>query len=108
MHDFLKDAKDLLEGKKLTFKGYGLFEKESLKSKDNPLAPLNATEKRDIKIFDGKEFTSDREVSFEGRLTGGCLDCLVNLTGTKFDTGSVSISFNLSKESSQIAETCAP
>ena len=85
MHDFLKDAKNLLEGKKLTFTGYGLFEKESLKSKDNPLAPLNATEKRDIKIFDGKEFMSDREVSFEGRLTGGCLDCLVNLTGTKFD-----------------------
>ena len=27
----------------------------------------------------------DTEIAFEGRLVGGCMDCLVNLTGTSFD-----------------------
>ena len=34
-------------------------------------------------IYNGSSKTSD--VSFSGRLTGGCLDCLTNLIGTKFD-----------------------
>ena len=27
----------------------------------------------------------DGEIRFQGRLLGGCVDCLVNLTGTKYD-----------------------
>ena len=82
--EYLTDARSVLEGQKLKFKGYDRYEKESLKSPDNPLAPLNATEPRKITVFDGKNITEDK-VSFEGRLIGGCLDCLVNLLGTKFD-----------------------
>ena len=26
-----------------------------------------------------------KHMEFTGRLIGGCMDCLVNLTGTKFD-----------------------
>lgn len=84
VHKYLLDAKALLEGKKLSFKGYDKFEKESLKSPDNPLAPVNATEPRKITLFDGEKITEDK-IRFEGRLIGGCLDCLVTLTGTKFD-----------------------
>ncbi|MBP5654299.1 MAG: LD-carboxypeptidase [Clostridiales bacterium] len=84
LHDYLKDAKALLEGTKLKFTGYDRYEKESLKSPDNPLAPVNATEPRKITVFDGQKFT-DNKVSFKGRLLGGCLDCLVNLLGTRFD-----------------------
>lgn len=85
MHDFLKDAKALLEGTKLSFEGYGMYEVESLKSKDDPLVPLNATAPRNIKVFDGEKFSSDKEVHFSGRLLGGCLDSLINLLGTRFD-----------------------
>lgn len=84
VHEYLQDAKALLEGTKLIFKGYDRYEKESLKSPDNPLAPLNATEPRKITVFDGQKITDDK-VSFGGRLIGGCLDCLVNLLGTRFD-----------------------
>ena len=84
VHEYLLDAKALLEGKKLSFNGYDKFEKESLKSPDDPLAPLNATEPRKITLFDGEKITEDK-IRFEGRLIGGCLDCLVTLTGTKFD-----------------------
>lgn len=31
------------------------------------------------------ELKEERELFMQGRLIGGCMDCLVNLTGTKFD-----------------------
>jgi len=75
----LQDTYDLLCGKKSTVSGYGLWEKNSLKDKEHPLVPYNLTEKTIIKKF------PDADVQFEGRLVGGCMDCLVNLLGTKFD-----------------------
>lgn len=96
-HDSIKDSFDLLCGEKLSFKSYERFERESLKSEENPLATLNDTEEhihgayipasdRNTQaklIFDAREQHED--VAFEGRLIGGCLDCLANLVGTKFD-----------------------
>ena len=64
--------------------GYEMWEKESLKSEENPLAPYNLTEKRSIRSYLGRESVSG-ELRFQGRLLGGCLDCLVNLLGTRFD-----------------------
>ncbi len=75
----LQDTYDLLRGKKNTVSGYGLWEKDSLKDKEHPLVPYNLTEKTIIKKF------PDIDAQFEGRLVGGCMDCLVNLLGTKFD-----------------------
>ncbi len=88
-HTSLHDAFGILTGKNLqnclvTVAGYDLWEKESLKSPENPLAPYHVTQPRKIRCFQGRKETSSPP-GFHGRLLGGCLDCLVNLTGTRFD-----------------------
>ncbi len=79
----LQDTYDLLCGKKDSITGYPFWEKESLKGPEAPLAPYNLTEARKSPIFYGGEEV--QEAQFEGRLIGGCMDCLVNLLGTKYD-----------------------
>ncbi|MCI9336419.1 MAG: LD-carboxypeptidase [Lachnospiraceae bacterium] len=64
--------------------GYGLWERESLKSPENPLTPYHLTEPLAIRTYVGREPAAG-EVSFQGRLLGGCLDCLANLPGTRYD-----------------------
>lgn len=57
------------------------MEKESVKDEEHPLAPYHVTEPVELKVFpQGAE-----NVTMEGRLIGGCMDCLVNLLGTRFD-----------------------
>lgn len=68
--------------------GYDLWEKESLKNEENALLPYNVTEPCIIKLFQNGALTEGKEnpaVTFRGRLIGGCMDCLVNLTGTCYD-----------------------
>ena len=93
-HASMQDAYDVLRGKKRTVEGYPFWEKESLKDEEHPLAPIHATEKRVIRSYvpekDAKQLTllateSTESVVFEGRLLGGCVDCLVNLLGTTYD-----------------------
>lgn len=155
-HSSLEDAMMLLQGRKLTMRGYDRWEKESLKDAEHPLMPYNLTETSVIKyilpdgrtniesltgvterrrgyaaleigrgdganikdtyvveyksdVIDRKRSTSaekdpsgnDNEkkeehvldnvgygsgfIDFEGRLLGGCMDCLVTLLGTKYD-----------------------
>ncbi len=67
----------MLAGKK-SFKGYKRFELESTKDENNPLAKLKLNKKKIITPINYKE-------PFEGILLGGCLDCLINLCGTKYD-----------------------
>lgn len=93
-HESLQDTYDILCGKKSNVSGYNLWEKESLKDKEHPLVPYNLTEERNHRIylpengewmaFWGKE-NPELEIKMKGRLVGGCMDCLVNLLGTKFD-----------------------
>lgn len=78
-HPALQDAMNLLTGKKLELQGYDKWEKESLKDEENPYAPYQVTEPSAIRKF------PDRTLDFSGRLLGGCMDCLVNLLGTKYD-----------------------
>ena len=78
-HESLSDAWKLLCGEKDTVIGYDLWEKEGGKDEEHPLLPYNVTEPTIIRRF------PDEDVSFSGRLIGGCMDCLVNLTGTRFD-----------------------
>ena len=82
-HESVEDAFKVLTGEKTTMRGYDLWEKESLKSPENPYAPYNVTEQRVIRSFVGREEV--KSLQFSGRLLGGCMDCLVNLTGTRFD-----------------------
>ena len=81
-HESIWDAYELLRGKKDTVRGYKLWEKESLKSEEQPLSPYHVTEERKIRIFQAED---SAQVRLDGRLIGGCMDCLVNLLGTKYD-----------------------
>lgn len=78
-HPSLQDALQLLTGKCLSVSGYPLWEKESKKDETHPLLPYHVTVPRILKKV------PDRELSFSGRMLGGCMDCLVNLLGTRFD-----------------------
>lgn len=78
-HEALLDAMELLKGQKTTVHGYPMWEKESKKDEEHPLEPYNLTEKRVMKRI------PDQDTVFEGRLLGGCLDCLGKLVGTKYD-----------------------
>lgn len=78
-HKSLEDAMSLLRGSKDTVTGYEMWEKESLKTEENPLAPYHVTEHRILKAY------PEENASFSGRLLGGCLDCLKMLVGTRFD-----------------------
>lgn len=86
-HESLEDAYRLLRGTKQVIKGYELWEKEGLKDEEHPLLPYHVTEKKELRIYQpGKtEIETQAEVKMEGRLVGGCMDCLVNLLGTKYD-----------------------
>ena len=79
LHESLEDALDLVTGRSLRVHSWPLGEKEQAKCEEDPLAPYNLTEKTVMKAanWDGKPFA--------GRFLGGCLDCLVNLCGTRFD-----------------------
>ncbi len=78
------EASEEARGFRVRAGGYSGWEKESLKGPENPLAPYHLTEARTLCTYVGRERTS-AEIAFSGRLLGGCLDCLVNLLGTRFD-----------------------
>ncbi len=80
-HPAIGDALAVLEGNMTTVQNYDKWEAESLKSEEDPFAPYNAKEAFSLKIFNGGEDKAD----FDGILIGGCLDCLKNLVGTKYD-----------------------
>lgn len=101
-HPAIADTFDLLCGEKQEFTSYDMWEKEGVKDAEHPLLPYNCTEKTEVKIFTPqktKAAQNEAEKAFtdtfgmqealsanaEGRLLGGCMDCLVNLTGTRFD-----------------------
>lgn len=78
-HESLFDALGILMGEKTQVQGYPMWEKESKKDEEHPLEPYYVTQKREMKRF------PDTDTEFEGRLLGGCLDCLGKLVGTKYD-----------------------
>ncbi len=82
-HESLRDAYEILTGRRRTVSSYGLWEKDSLKDEEHPLAPYNLTEKLAMQCSVGGQPVGD--VRFRGRLLGGCLDVLANLAGTRFD-----------------------
>lgn len=85
-HKSLEDAIGILEGLVTTVKNYDGWEAYSLKSEENPLEPYNVTEPFKLKSYRGlNPLKNDEAISFSGRLLGGCLDCLINICGTKFD-----------------------
>lgn len=97
-HASLEDAYALLTGQKRIMTGYDLWEKDSLKDEEHPLLPYHVTEKRQHKLYLNGCFIDTAEVDsldtkesvtvqtqITGRLLGGCMDCLSNLVGTRYD-----------------------
>lgn len=88
-HPALEDAMDVLTGKKRVVSSYGMWEKEGQKDEEHPLEPYHCTETLALKNYlplgRSGEWRLSAEAEMEGRLIGGCMDCLVNLLGTKFD-----------------------
>ena len=80
----LEDTISIFTGKKKEVSGYDKFEVESLKDEEHPFVGYNLTEKKELRLFMG-EAEVNRVPEFEGIITGGCLDCLANLVGTKYD-----------------------
>ncbi|MGL4949148.1 MAG: LD-carboxypeptidase [Anaeroplasmataceae bacterium] len=73
------DVVKLLIGEKLSFDGYPKYEGYSLKSPTNPYANYNLTEDKILITY------PNSSLNFEGRIIGGCLDCLSLICGTKYD-----------------------
>lgn len=83
-----KEVTDVSEKKcwSIVVSNYDGWEKESLKDEEHPIVPYNITESFQMRAYRGKtRLDVSEEVSMEGRLLGGCMDCLVNLLGTNFD-----------------------
>ena len=80
-HPSLNDTFGILTGEVRTVQNYDGWEKAdcSLKTEETPLEPYHITEPMILKKY------PDQDTVFEGRLLGGCLDCLVNLKGPEFD-----------------------
>lgn len=85
LHPSLLDAFGVLTGEVRSVSNYDGWEKNEIE--DDIFAPYNITEKFEMRVYRaGQELTGNNaDVSFEGRLIGGCMDCLVNLIGTPFD-----------------------
>ena len=70
--------------------GYPDFELVSLKNENNPAPEYNLTEKKELKLYQGdrdikNDLSDSMKLRIEGRLIGGCMDCLANILGTSFD-----------------------
>ncbi len=96
VHKCVDDAFDMLCGRKLSVTNYDRWYKEiwggNDEEADDEDREVFIDEKTGEKmyvypyrqyLYKGTDPVS--KVSVSGRLTGGCMDCLVNLTGTKFD-----------------------
>ena len=83
-HESLFDTMEVLTGKRTKLHSYPFWEKDDLKDEGNPYVPYNTTEPLNLVLYTGAE-NPDAVVTMEGRLVGGCVDCLVNLLGTQFD-----------------------
>ena len=107
-HESLVHTMEVLTGQRKTLASYPKWERDALKAEDNPYVPYNTTEPLDLVIYpgygqieqpDGIQKWKEGEnnllyrgcenpkaaVHMRGRLLGGCVDCLVNLLGTKYD-----------------------
>lgn len=101
-HESLKDAFEVFTGKKSRVHNYDMWERNSLRDEEHPYIGFNLTEKIDMKCFVPNEeinindsstnlgigtwnMIKSDETSLEGRLIGGCLDCLLGIAGTRFD-----------------------
>lgn len=80
LHKSLLDSLEIEKGNEIIQESFNMYEKDWNPDEVNPEATYNLTEKVEWKNVFGQS-----EVSFEGRSVGGCLDCIKNYIGTKYD-----------------------
>ena len=101
-HRCVDDAFDILCGRNLTVSNYDVWFKDTYGAPEDPddktgddrpaRVGIYRNEKtgETMEMFSYKQYLyrgtkPTDEVSLSGRLIGGCMDCLVNLVGTRFD-----------------------
>jgi len=90
LHPSQTDALGVLTGQVTTVHNYDGWELQGTRDEDHPFDPYCISEpfamKRSGRDGNGNAITDGSgEVSFHGRLLGGCLDVLICLCGTRFD-----------------------
>lgn len=84
-HPFVESAFSSLKAiDSFSVSGSKMWERESLKTEDNPYVSYNLTEPTKLYLSNGAQ--SVKELTMSGRLIGGCMDCLITLLGTRFDS----------------------
>lgn len=78
LHKSQEDFLDIITGKSLSLKGYDLYENEHTEAITG-LENYNLTNKVEYKTLDNKD------VNLRGRIIGGCMDVIAELSGTKYD-----------------------
>lgn len=79
-YDNISQCYNLLTGSDLIVKGYDKYQgKWTSYQERHPLASYHLSKEKILTCY------PDEELSFEGRLLGGCLDILILLCGTKYD-----------------------
>lgn len=76
----LTDALDIVSGKEIVQHSFEKYEKEWQSDISLPTKEYNLTEKVEWKNVLGGE-----KIQIQGRTLGGCLDCVQNYIGTKYD-----------------------
>lgn len=85
LHKSLTDALKIESGEEIIQKSFELFEKPFYSDNTtieniDPCAPYNLTEK-----VEWKNICGGNVIKIKGRSIGGCLDCIQNFIGTKYD-----------------------
>ena len=80
-HRCISDSFDLMRGKLKEVGNYDGWEGTRQDMEPDPLAPFKITEPFRMLLAG----TAKDGTAFSGRLIGGCLDCLSNMCGTRFD-----------------------
>ena len=80
LHRSLIDSLEIEKGNEIIQESFEMYEKEWNPDEINPEATYNMTEKVEWKNVLGGD-----KIVIQGRSIGGCLDCIKNYIGTKYD-----------------------
>ncbi len=80
LHKSLTDSLEIEKGNEIVQESFDMFEKEWDLDNLDPKATYNLTEK-----VEWKNVLGENKIVMQGRSIGGCLDCIKNYIGTKYD-----------------------
>ena len=80
LHKSLTDSLEIEKGNEIVQESFDMFEKEWDLDNTDPKATYNLTEK-----VEWKNVLGENKIVMQGRSIGGCLDCIKNYIGTKYD-----------------------